>query len=429
MILVDSALRRRAAEGNPVRVALVGAGFMGRGLTNQIVNSIPGMELVAIANRTLGRAEQAYREAGVDQWRMVADGDDLDKAVADGVPAITDDYRAVCDAATVDAVVEATGAVEYGCHVVLRAIEGGKHVVLMNAEVDATVGPLLSRKAQEAGLVYTGCDGDQPGVQMNLVRFVRGIGLTPLVCGNVKGLQDPYRTPTTQAAFAARWGQDPHMVTSFADGTKISIEQATVANATGMTVARRGMGGADHDGHVDDLVGAYDVEELRRLGGVVDYVVGSRPGPGVYVLATHDDPKQRHYLELYKLGTGPLYSFYTPYHLCHFEVPTTVARAVLFGDPTIAPIGEPLVEVVTTAKRDLPEGAVLDGLGGYDTFGQAEAAGVTAQDGLLPIGVAEGCRLTRAVRKDEVIRYADVVLPEGRLVDRLRDEQAAVFGG
>jgi len=428
MILVDTALRRREAEGNPVRVALVGAGFMGRGLTNQIVNSVPGMQLVAIANRTLGRAEQAYREAGVVELRVVSDGDELDKAVVDGVPAVTDDYTALCDSSSVDAIIEATGAVEFGAQVVVRAIERRKHVVLMNAEVDATVGPILSRRARDAGVVLTGCDGDQPGVQMNLVRFVGGLGLNPLVCGNVKGLQDRFRTPTTQASFAAKWGQDPHMVTSFADGTKISIEQATVANATGMSVARRGMGGADHAGHVDELVDHYDVEELRQLGGVVDYVVGSRPGPGVFVLATHDDPKQQHYLELYKLGKGPLYSFYTPYHLCHFEVPTTVARAVLFGDATIAPIAGPLVDVVTIAKQDLVAGTLLDGLGGYDTFGEAEKSSVRAAENLLPIGVAEGCRLTRDIRKDEAIGYADVVLPEGRLVDTLREEQSHVFG-
>jgi predicted homoserine dehydrogenase-like protein len=161
---------------------------------------------------------------------------------------------------------------------------------------------------------------------------------------------------------------------------------------------------------------------------VVDYVVGSRPGPGVYVLGTHDDPKQRHYLELYKLGVGPLYSFYTPYHLCHFEVPMTVARAVLFGDATIAPEAGPQVEVVTIAKQDLAAGTVLDGLGGYDTYGEAEKASVTAAENLLPIGVAEGCRLTRDISKDEVIGYADVVLPAGRLVDELRQEQARIFG-
>ena len=214
------------------------------------------------------------------------------------------------------------------------------------------------------------------------------------------------------------------MVTSFADGTKVSFEQAIVANATGMTVERRGMRGADHSGHVDELVDRYDAAELERLGGVVDYVVGAKPGPGVFVLATHDDPKQRHYLNLYKLGEGPLYSFYTPYHLCHFEVPNTVARAVLFRDATLQPLGAPTVEVVAVAKTDLPAGTVIDGLGGYDTYGVAERADVTADEGLLPIGVAEGCRTLRDIAKDEVLTYGDVELPTGRLVDELRAQQA-----
>jgi predicted homoserine dehydrogenase-like protein len=427
VILVDNALARREAEGRPIRVALVGAGFMGRGLVNQIVNSTPGMQMVAVVNRTLSRAERAYREAGVTTIRTAGSPSEVDAAIAANVPVITDDAEAVLQAGQVDAVVEATGAVEYGCHVVLSAIAQGKHVVLMNAEVDSTVGSVLSRRARSAGVVLTGCDGDQPGVQMNLVRFVRSIGLRPLVCGNVKGLQDPYRNPTTQKGFAERWGQDPHMVTSFADGTKISFEQAIVANATGMTVARRGMRGLHHDGHVDELTSTYDVSELERLGGVVDYVVGSRPGPGVFVLATHDDPRQRHYLELYKLGPGPLYSFYTPYHLCHFEVPQTVARAVLFGDAALAPSGSPTVEVITTAKRDMAAGSVLDGLGGYDSYGQAERADVTAAGQLLPMGVAVGCRLRRAVSRDEVLRYSDVDLPAGRLVDALRAEQATSY--
>jgi predicted homoserine dehydrogenase-like protein len=424
MILVDTALERRQQEGRPIRVVVVGAGFMGRGLVNQIVSSTPGMEVAAIVNRTVDKAERAYAEAGVSGARRVSTASEADAALAAGTPVVTDDYGLVVGSDAVDAVVDATGAVEYGCHLALASIEHGKHVVLMNAEVDGTVGPILSARAKAAGVVVTGCDGDQPGVQMNLVRFVRGIGLRPLVCGNIKGLQDEYRTPTTQQAFAEKWGQDPYMVTSFADGTKVSFEQALVANATGMTVSQRGMLGMDHHAHIDELTSRYDVAELENAGGVVDYVVGSKPGPGVFVLATHDDPKQRHYLNLYKLGEGPLYSFYTPYHLCHFEVPQTVARAVLFGDATIAPLGAPTVEVVTTAKRDLMAGEVLDGLGGYDTYGVAERADVTAAEELLPMGVAEGCTLKHDVAKDSVITYADVLLPAGRLVDELRAAQA-----
>ncbi|HSK95080.1 MAG TPA: Gfo/Idh/MocA family oxidoreductase, partial [Euzebyales bacterium] len=336
MIVVDRLLQERQHAADPVRVAMLGAGFMGRGLANQIVNSVPGMELVAIANRHPERAERAYHEAGVDEVARVTSADQLDRAIAAGRPAVTDDPTLLTRCGAVDALVDVTGAVEYGARVALDAIAHGTHLVLMNAELDGTAGPILKVKADATGVVYTACDGDQPGVQGNLYRYVRGLGLEPLVVGNIKGLHDPYRNPTTQEGFARRWGQDPHMVTSFADGTKISYEQALVANAFDLTVARRGMLGWDHDGHVDELTARFDVEELRELGGIVDYVVKARPSPGVFVLAAHDDPRQRHYLTLYKLGEGPLYSFYQPYHLCHFEVPTSVARAVLLGDATLA---------------------------------------------------------------------------------------------
>ncbi len=429
MILVDSFLAAREAEGRPVRVGLAGAGFMARGLAMQIADSTPGMVITAVLNRTPSRAKEILTNAQPEREVVeVTSSDELDAAAARGAAAVTTSIEAFATAEQVDVIVDATGAVEWGAQLALAGIAAKKHLVLMNAEVDATIGPLLVRKADEAGVVYTGCDGDQPGVQMNLVRFVRGIGLTPLVAGNIKGLQDRFRNPTTQKGFAEKWGQDPYMVTSFADGTKISAEQAIVANATGMSVHKRGMLGRDHKGHVDELTSMYDVEELKELGGAVDYVVGSQPGPGVYVLATHDDPRQRHYLNLYKLGEGPLYSFYTPYHLCHFEVPSTAARAVM-GDAALRPLGRPYVDVVTVAKTDLKAGTELDRLGGYHYYGEAEKAEVVHTDGLLPIGLAEGCVLTRDVAKDEVIGLADVTLPAGRIVDGLRAEQDVTFFG
>src|SRR5690606_23107559 len=133
-------------------------------------------------------------------------------------------------------------------------------------------------------------------------------------------------------------------------------------------------------------------------------------------------------LDLYKLGRGPYYCFYTPYHLCHFEVPNTIARAVLFGDAAIAPIGAPCVDVVTTAKTDVPAGTVLDDFGHYMTYGQCENADTARRERLLPIGIAPGCRLVRDVARDEVLTYEDVEVPEGRLIDRLRAEQDASFG-
>jgi predicted homoserine dehydrogenase-like protein len=428
VIIVDTALKRRAEENNPLRVAMVGAGFMARGIANQIVNSVPGMRLVAIANRTLETARRAYGYAGVEDVAAVTSLSQLTSTIATGKYAITEDAKLLCAADEVEAVLEVTGAVEFAANIALEAFAHRKHFVTMNAELDGTAGAILRRYAERAGVLYSGTDGDQPGVQMNLYRFVRSIGLTPLVCGNIKGLQDPYRTPTTQRGFAEKWGQDPHMVTSFADGTKISFEQAMVANATGMTISRRGMNGYEHAGHVNELTAKYDIEQLRSLGGIVDYVVGAQPSPGVFVLATHDDPKQKHYLNLYKLGEGPLYSFYTPYHLCHFEVPLSVARVVLCGDAVIQPLdAPPRVEVITTAKTDLKSGDVLDALGGYKTYGQCETAAVTEALQLLPIGVAEGCRVKRDLPKDAMLTYADVELPPGRTIDRLRREQSVAY--
>lgn len=430
MIVLDKALGEREASGKPVRFAMVGAGFMAQGVANQVFNSTRGMQLVAIANRHPDKARAVFEYAGVEDAVAVDSVAALGEAMSRGVPAYTDDPFILCDTEGIDCILEVTGSIEYGAGVVLRAIEHGKHVVVMNPELDGTVGPILKAKADEAGVVYTTSDGDQPGVEGNLFRFVKGLGITPLLMGNIKGLQDPYRNPTTQEGFAKKWGQNPWMVTSFADGSKCSFEQATVANAFDLTVLSRGMSrGYEHRGHVDELTkGWHDVDELRAAGGVVDYVVGAQPNPGVFCLGTHDDPKQRHYLNLYKLGEGPLYSFYVPYHLCHFETPTSIARAVIYGDPTTAPDGAPKVEVVTIAKVDLKAGEELDRYGGYLHYGEAEKATIAAEEGLLPQGVADGCILLRDIPKDQAVTYADVKLPAGRLCDRLRAEQAERFG-
>ena len=360
----------------------------------------------------------------------------LEGAIAAGRVAVTEDAVGLAESEGLDAVIEVTGSIEHAAGVVFAALENGKHVIQMNAELDGTIGPILKTKADRAGVVYTFSDGDQPGVQMNLYRFVQGIGLNPVLCGNIKGLHDPYRNPTTQEAFAKKWGQKPAMVASFADGTKISFEQAIVANGTGMRVARRGMLGPDFSGGnpaaplvpLEETISRFS-EHLERGGpGIVDYVVGARPGPGIFILATHDNPRQQHFLNLYKLGVGPYYCFYTPYHLCHFEVPTSVARAVLFNDPVLTPKGAPCVGVIAVAKKSLAAGEFIDELGGYTVYGMAENSDVIARDRLLPIGLAEGCRLKRPMAKDGVLTFGDVEFPRGRIADRLYQEQERMFG-
>lgn len=410
MIIIDRELSELQKQNKPINVGILGAGFMARGIAIQILNYTPGMKLVGMANRTPAKIEKILEEAGATDRGVI----------------VTDDYMDLINNPEIDVIVEVTGAIEYGTNAMLAAFASGKHVVSMNAEVDATIGHIMRDEARKAGVVYTVSDGDQPGVQLNLYRYVQGLGLKPVLCGNVKGLQDPYRNPTTQEAFAKKWGQNPYMVTTFADGTKISFEQACVANAVGMGVGKRGMHGptVEPGTPLEKTVELYPQEQLLHGPGIVDYVVGAVPNGGIFVLATHDDPIQQHYLNLYKVGPGPLYCFYNPYHLCHFETPASIARAVLHKDETLVALGDkPMVEVITVAKKDLKAGETLDALGGYTMYGECENSPSARSEDLLPIGLAEGAVLKNDVKKDSYITFADVTLPAGRTIDELWNKQ------
>ncbi len=402
---------------------------MAQGLTNMIVNKVPGMRLVAVSNRKLHRAQHVYNYSGVSETVQVTSQGQLEDAIRAGKAAITEDAFLLARSEQIDVLVDTTGSVEFGARVILEGFKHQKDVVLMNAEIDATLGPIMQVYAEKHGVVLSACEGDEPGVQLNLFRWVKGLGLTPRVMGNVKGLQDPYRNPTTQKGWAEKWGQNPAMVTSFADGSKISFEQAIVANATGFKVRTRGMSrGLEYKDDVMKIGSIYDINECRELGGVIDYVVGT-PLTKVYCLAEHPDPKQQHYLSLYKMGDGPLYSFFIPYHLVHFEVPNAIARAVIFRDSVAKPLGGPVVEVCACAKRDLKAGETLDDYGMYMTYGEAVNVEEMSRMRYLPEGLVEGCRLKRDIPKDGVLTYNDVILPPDRLADRLRAEQYLHFRG
>ena len=427
MIIVDNALRAREAAGQPIRVACIGAGFMGYGLTNQIINSVTGMRLVAAFNRSGQRALDMFAYAGRPDAIMVNTSGEVEDAIRSGRPVVTEDVFLLTRSEQIDVLVDVTGSVEFGARVILDAFQHGKDVVLMNAEIDATIGPILQTYADKYGCILSACEGDEPGVQINLYRWVTGLGLTPRVMGNVKGLQDPYRTPETQKGFADKWGQNPAMVTSFADGSKISFEQAIVANATGFKVKSRGMSrGLEYRGDVMTIGSLYDIDEVRELGGIIDYVVGT-PLTKVYCLAEHSDPKQQHYLNLYKMGPGPLYSFFIPYHLVHFEVPNAIARVALMRDPVARSLAGPVVEVCAVAKRDLKAGEILDDYGMFMTYGEAVNSDEMSTSRYLPEGLVEGCKLLQNISKDSVITYDDVILPPGRTADVLRAEQYKLF--
>jgi predicted homoserine dehydrogenase-like protein len=424
VILIDRALAERADAENPVTVGLVGAGYSGRNIAYQIASSFPGLRLAGIANRTVETARTAYAAAGVTDVRTVNTAAAMEQAVRERRPAITDDPAVLCEAGGIDAIVEATGTIEFGADVVLRAVGHGKHIILMNVELDATLGPILKARADSAGVVYSNSDGDEPGVAMNMLRFVRTIGLKPVVAGNLKGLYDPYRTPETQKGFAERNGQKATTMTSFADGTKLSMELTVLANAAGFGVAKRGMYGPSLS-HVNDS-SAYFADKLLE-GGMVDFLVGAAPSNGAFVIGHSEDPVKAAYLKYLKMGDGPLYTFYTPFHLPQLEIPLTVARAVLFKDATVAPSGSPVCDSIAIAKRDLKTGETLDGLGGFTCYALIENYGSASEAGALPMGVSEGCRLIRDVAKDAPITYDDVEVPHGRLCDELRRQQHALF--
>ena len=423
MILIDNILKKRQQDGNIIRVAVIGCGEMGKGIINQLTKYSPGICVAVTYNRTLDKAIKTYKDIGIETYNVVDSTKDLEEAINKKIPTITQNVDIIYNANNVDLLIEVTGTIEFAAKTILNAFKCGKDVLSFNVEIDATFGPILKQKAKESGVRYSVADGDQPGVTMNLYRFVKQMGFTPLLCGNIKGLQDHYRNPTTQKGFAAQWDMTPEMVTSFADGTKISFEQACIANATGMQVARRGMYGHYSKEHVDDLTHLYDIDELKELGGIVDYIVGAKPGPGVFIYATTEDPIAKKYLKYGKLGEGPLYSFYVPYHLLFFEIASAICRLIDFNDTIITADQGLMVDVITTAKTDLKKGDVLDGLGGYKAYGVCENYTISKKETLLPMGLAEGCKMLTNKPKDSIITYSDVLLPKGRLADLLKNQQ------
>ena len=422
-MIIDTALQEREAQDRPIRVRMVGAGATGRAIALQLGTPVPGIRLVAIANRTMEHSERAYREAGVTEWRYAESALEAETAIALGVPVLTNDPFVLTACNTIDVLVEVTGTIEAAARVVTEAFDHGKHVVLVNAELDSLLGPILKAKADKAGVVVTNTDGDEPGVAMTLFRYLRSLGLCPVAAGNLKGIIDYYRTPETQRAFAEKNDQDVRKVTSFADATKLSMEATVLANATGFHVGQRGMYGPACE-HVRDMARLLPADQMLETG-LIDYALGADPYTGAFVIVHEESPFKKAQLAYYKLGNGPFYVFYTPYHLPHIQIASTIGRAVIHCDPTVAPIAGPVCEVVAIAKRDLKTGEHLDGIGGFCTYGLIDNAEASRAALALPIGISEGCVLRRDVSKDDILSFDDVELPSGLIAETLWKEQNA----
>ncbi|MFW5758919.1 MAG: NAD(P)H-dependent oxidoreductase, partial [Bacteroidota bacterium] len=416
-------LKQREMSKHPIKVGLIGCGEMGKGILNQINFFTPGIKLLIIYNRTLEKSVKACYELGIKNYKIDKDVESAEKNLEKGKIILTDRLELLFELTQIDVLIEATGTISFASATIMQAFKAGKHVLSFNAELDSTLGPVLYHKSKEYNVKYALGDGDQPGVIMNLYRYVRMMGFKPMVCGNIKGMQDRYRTPDTQKAFAAKWGMNPCMATNFADGTKLSFEQSCVANATGMGIAKRGMIGPESVEHIDKLTHLFDFEQLKSSAGIVDYIVGAQPSPGVFVFASCEDTFSRKYLEYGKMGKGPLYSFYTPYHLLFFDIASSVSRMIDFDDPVVIPIKGSVVDVIAVAKTDLFPGDILDGIGGFKAYGLCENHSVRLEENLLPMGLAEGCVIKKRVKKDSVITYNDVEIPRVRLIDELMELQ------
>lgn len=403
---VDTALQALERKNQPIRVGLVGAGATGRAIALQLGTPVPGIRLVAIANRTEANAVRALSEAGISSWKRANSPGEASAQIGQGVTVLATDPYVLTACEAIDVLLEVTGTVEAAANVVLDAIKHRKHVVLVNAELDSLIGPILKAKADEAEVVITHTDGDEPGVAMTLLRYLRTLGLRTVAAGNIKGMVDYYRNPDTQKAFAEKHDQDVKKVTSFADSTKLSMEATVLSNATGFHVGKRGMHGPSC-GYVREVGNLLPREQMLATG-LVDYALGAAPHTGAFVVVHEESPLKKTQLGYYKLGDGPFYVFYTPFHLPHLQIASTIGRVFVHKDPTVAPIGGPVCEVVSVAKRDLKAGERLDGIGGFCLYGLIENSAEARKMNALPIGLSEGAVLTRDVPKDGVVRFDDV---------------------
>lgn len=426
MIIVDTAIAERVAADRPLRVAMIGAGYSAKHICSQIVSSFPAIHLAVIANRTPENARKVYEIAGIDSVENISSAAELDNVIAKRKYAVTDDPNAIFECGQIDAVIETTGEVQYGAYAALESIKSGKHTVVLNCEMDATVGPFLKTVADSVGVVYTNTDGDEPGVASNLARFVKTIGLEVVGAGNLKGFYDVHRTPETQREFAEKNNQKPHMMTSFVDGTKLSMELTVLANGLGFGVGKRGMFGPACD-DVRTCLEHFPTDAFRPGHGIVDFLLGASPYTGAFVVGYSEHPLKQEYLQYLKMGDGPFYVFYTPFHLPQLEIPITVCRAALLGDATVTPKGRPYCEAAAISKRALKVGETLDGIGGYTAYTLIDNFDTCREQNLLPMGVSEGCKIIRDVPADTPISYADVELPKGRLIDDLRAQMISKF--
>lgn len=424
-------LARRADEGRPVRIGVIGSGEMGTDLVTQGM-LMRGISVCAISTRRPHTARAAIRIAYGDE-AMACEADTPSRvtaAIEAGKIAITSNELLVTNP-LIDVVIDATGKPGVAADFDLMAMEHGKHLVMMNVEADVTIGPWLKQQADRLGVVYSVGAGDEPSSCMELIEFASALGYTIVSAG--KGKNNPLNhdaVPDDYREEALRRNMNPRMLVEFVDGSKTMVEMCAIANSTGLVPDRPGMHGprADRDDLAKVLIPKEDGGLLSRKG-VVDYTVGKGVAPGVFVVVEATHPRVIERMDDLHVGTGPYYTFHRPYHLTSLEVPLTAARIMLYGKADMVPLPRPVAEVCAVAKRDLAVGETFDAIGETCyrswTMTTPEARGA----GAVPVGLLEGGKVLKPVRKGDLLTTENAAPDPTTNLFRLRSLQDRMLYG
>jgi predicted homoserine dehydrogenase-like protein len=411
-------------NGRNSRIAMVGAGQMGRGFANQ-ANSMGGIDVAVVADVDPARINQAFSDMGLAAPVISEDVAELNAAIATGKPAGTTNAYVVSQL-DVDVVVEATGVPEVGARVTSDSLRNKKHVAVLNVEMDVTIGPLLTKMAADNGVIYSVCHGDEPVAALYLVEFARDLSFEVVMAGKGKNNPfEPHSNPTTVLERATAKQMNPKMLCSFTDGSKTMIEMSALANATGLKLTKRGMIGPESS--VKTLHHTFTPKEAGGVleeTGVVDYCTGD-VAPGVFVIVKSDKPYVAHEMSYLGMGNGPYFSLYRPFHLASVEAPITIAEMLVENKASFATTSR-TTEVVAMTKKDHKAGDVLDSIGGYSMRAFADRIDDAKRDNLVPIGLLQGAKVVRDLPIDTLITWDDIELDETQTIVGLRKEMDAL---